>query len=197
MPLLLTSCGTVPLSPKCQGSSAHVILFVFRVPTSKCSPLAFPPQTYPAWGFFPHRDIITGYPLIRRHPASAMVRPQAFSASRRVTPPNNFAGLFHPTATSRVIWPFKEFPLRAAPPDLSPGASPISLSGFQLTDRNLLPSLPALDFEASFHTKVRAVGLVLSAPPVDSLFGFSLLQVLSLRTLGAGSPVPPLMNFPA
>jgi hypothetical protein len=50
--------------------------------------------------------------------ASAMFRPQAFSASRRFAPRLDFAGLFHPTATSRVDRPSRGFSPRAVPPSL-------------------------------------------------------------------------------
>jgi len=46
-------------------------------------------------------------------PAHATFRPQAFSASRRLAPLRSFAGLFHPTATSRIV-PFRGFSLHAA-----------------------------------------------------------------------------------
>jgi len=61
-------------------------------------------------------------------------RPQAFSASRRLSPHTSFAGLFHPAAASRVICSFRGLPSlrsrrfprrnRAAPLPLFSGRSP-------------------------------------------------------------------------
>jgi hypothetical protein len=41
----------------------------------------------------------------RGHPKPASFRPRRFSRPRRLTPPQTFAGLFHPATTSRVRSP--------------------------------------------------------------------------------------------
>jgi hypothetical protein len=62
-------------------------------------PLSRPPVLP---GFLPssrhHRTVSTNAGI----PGPATFRPQAFSASRRLSPPSGFTGLLHPAATSRV-----------------------------------------------------------------------------------------------
>jgi len=54
-------------------------------------------------GFLPSSRHHRRRPLPASRPRPATFRPQAFSASRRLTPPTGSTGLFHPVATSRVL----------------------------------------------------------------------------------------------
>jgi hypothetical protein len=60
------------------------------------------------------------------------VRPQAFSTSRRFTPAQSFAGLFHPAATSRVH-PVQGLLSTCSHPSSSEGACPHAVVTSQLT----------------------------------------------------------------
>ena len=96
----------------------------------------------------------------------ATFRPQAFSASRRFTPPHDFAGLFHPAAMSRVhpvqglLPPRSHTPFPEQLPPcryLLPAQAPKSLS----TATNL-------GFEVFIHAKMRSSGSVFSLPVTRS-----------------------------
>jgi hypothetical protein len=91
----------------CRRASSEYLLF------------QVPPHIYTfRWG----RYLPRFRPLSRHHEEASTkregskglttFRPQAFSASRRFTPLQRFAGLFHPTTTSTVL-PFRGFSLRA------------------------------------------------------------------------------------
>jgi hypothetical protein len=82
----------------------------------------------------------------------ATVRPQAFSTSRRFSPAQSFAGLFHPAATSRVH-PVQGLLTSCSHPSSSEGACPHAVVTSQLTLR--LPLLMPLDSEALFRTRPR------------------------------------------
>jgi hypothetical protein len=60
------------------------------------------------------------------------VRPQVFSTSRRFTPAQSFAGLFHPAATSRVH-PVQGLLTSCSHPSSSEGACPHAVVTSQLT----------------------------------------------------------------
>jgi len=71
--------------------------------------------------------------------ASATFRPQAFSASRRFAPRLDSAGLFHPTATSRVDLPSRGFSPRAVPPSLRRALPPCRSTPGHSPTRSRLP----------------------------------------------------------
>jgi hypothetical protein len=77
--------------------------------------------------------------------------------------------------------PSRGFSLRAATLPRQKSLAPLSLKLRSLTDRNRLPQTKPRDFEAFLHTKMRSSGLVLPAPSVAPLLGFTLLQAFDLR----------------
>lgn len=115
----------------------------------------------------------------------AMFRPQAFSSSRRFAPPCEFVGLFHPTATSRIL-------CRSG---VSPAPKPVGLAVLPcplVVQRASLTGKPAAtpcarDLEAFILGAMRSWRSVFSLP-----FGRSPLRVFSsFRCRGYDvNPVP-------
>jgi hypothetical protein len=136
-------------------------------------------------GFFPLRDVFQGVHSCAVSRARATFRPQAFSSSRRFAPPCEFVGLFHPTATSRIL-------CRSG---VSPAPWPVGLVALPcplVVQRASLTGKPAAtpcarDFEAFVLGAMRSWRLVFSLP-----FGRSPLRVSSsFRSCGYDvNPVP-------
>ena len=119
----------------------------------------------------------------------ATFRPQAFSASRRLTPSSSFTGLFHPVATSRVLHrsgaspsvqprlPHRKTvpPCRCCPLAHSPKA---------------IATIRHLDFEVLIRTKMRSSGSVVNLTSGRSPLRFSSSSRYSAFVVSAGSPAP-------
>jgi hypothetical protein len=84
---------------------------------------------------FPHRDVSIESPLTDEHPALIFVPPSAFLTLPTVCSSRHLAGLFHPTATSR-IHSSGAFPA-VRPPRFVTAASPLVVD-----DSRLQPGCP-------------------------------------------------------
>jgi hypothetical protein len=121
---------------------------------------------------------------------SPRFRPQAFSTSRRLSPPFGLLGLFHPAATYRVR------PVQGLLPSCS--CSPSSRERCPLVVKRTIAHQPRLaatsvrpDFEALIHTKKRCSSLGLTAPQLAPLVRFSSPPgAPPCATLCSGSPKP-------
>jgi hypothetical protein len=141
----------------------------------------------------PRRIHITsrGYQCLHR----LVFRPQAFSASRRFDPPLGFAGLFHPTATSRVV-AVQGLSLPVQSSDLIDRPCPLAVQQFR-PHRSPGCQTRCLDSEASLHTRPRSTRFGVTRPECRSPLRFS----VSSRPLSLRSPAPvtqshPLMTLP-
>jgi hypothetical protein len=96
----------------------------------------------------------------------ATFRPQAFSASRRFSPPHDFAGLFHPAAMSRV------HPVQGLLPPRSHAPSPEQLPPCRCSPPARAPkdlsTTDDLGFEVFIHAEMRSSGSVISLPVTRS-----------------------------
>jgi len=101
----------------------------------------------------------------------AKCRPQVFSTSRRFAPPTGVMGLFHPTATSRVLAVQGFLPNRSRP-DSSSGAAPMPFPEI-LSPANRLPRMT--ESTSRRFSAIRCVpqGRGLAFPSVAPLVGFS------------------------
>jgi len=90
-------------------------------------------------------------------PVLTTFRPQAFSASRRLSPRSSLQAYFipQPRPGSRS---FKDFSLCTATLPHRKEHAPLSLFLGALTDRDRLPHAQVLDFEASIRAKIRSDG---------------------------------------
>jgi hypothetical protein len=117
-------------------------------------------------GLRPLRGVIGGVHLRAGMPAHATVRPQVFSTSRRLAPPLDFAGLFHPAATSRVFTPFRGFSPPAAVPTRRRDVASLPLAIFRS---------PRCSPDCSVERRgchVRPLRLRGLAPRVDAFLGW-------------------------
>jgi hypothetical protein len=124
--------------------------------------------------FFPHRVTYPGSSTPTRDiPSLATFHPRAFSTPRRFSPNPAYAGLFHPTTTSRVHTPFRDFPLRTAALSHRKRSCPSAVCRlFSSSSRAPLfdPICPTLR-PSSVRRSVR-LSQLFTNPFADSLFGF-------------------------
>lgn len=123
-------------------------------------------------GFLPLRDFTGARPQFREgSQLPATVRPQAFSASRRLSPLSGSAGLFHPAATSRVH-PVQGLLPALSHPSSSEGACPPAVGTSSLASRSQLHSrCPSTSRPYSARGCVRSTWLF-TVPTAAPLFRF-------------------------
>jgi len=124
-------------------------------PARSLSKTSTPPR-----GSSPPRGITLARPPHEGSPPSATFRSQAFSASQRFSPRPGFAGLFHPTTTSRVSSSSGACPLHAARSFVSEERCPHAVAASFTHHPRAVAVTERLDFEALIHAKIRSVGLV-------------------------------------
>jgi hypothetical protein len=141
--------------------------------------------------------------LPRGIPSPTTFRPQTFSVSRRLTPGHNFAGLFHPAATSRVrsrsgASPFAQ-PLslieRALPPCCCPRPLTVGYKRFRSISKLHAPSPTHFAPRFTVDSPSVAIGHVLNfealAPSEDTFICFGVIR----RSCRSPHRVPVLPGF--
>jgi hypothetical protein len=98
---------TVP--PKAYASRVHSswALLLLQSSFAFSRPMSFNIEALPTWGFVPLRDFTSRRPICEAS-ISPRLRPQAFSASRRLSPPTGSQACFIPLPRSGFI-PFRGF----------------------------------------------------------------------------------------
>jgi hypothetical protein len=111
---------------------------------------------------------------LRELPPSRFVPPLGFLDPSAVSSAVDFAGLFHPAATSRVHAVQGVLPIRSGP-RLVAGPCPLAVRTCELTgDPVATRTPPTSRLPAAYRCVPRGRGLAF--PPVAPLFGFLLLQ---------------------
>jgi len=107
---------------------------------------------------------------VKESPPSRL-RPQAFSASRRFSPPFSLQAYSIPQPCTGFIL-FRGFSLRAAALPHRKSACPLVVSRTTAHQPRLVATLVRPDFEALLHTKKRCCSLGLTAPQPAPLVRF-------------------------
>jgi hypothetical protein len=111
-------------------------------------------------------------PCIMRELPFSRLRPQAFSTSRRFSPPPGSRAYFIPKPCTGFVL-FRGFSPRAGVLPHRENVAPLPLPERRLAGRNRLPPSLRLDFEALIHTKQRCCSLRLTAPQLAPLVRFA------------------------
>jgi hypothetical protein len=120
-------------------------------------------------GYVPINDITRHRPLAAGGSSAPLrLRSQAFSTSQRFPPATSFAGLFHPTAESRVrLRPRDSHSLQQSQL-IARTRAPLPFDLWSLTGKPAATST-GLDFEAFLHKEPRCLQVGVNLPETRSL----------------------------